>query len=375
MDEIALAAYNFHTLKRELTRLGTPLSESPLDPHGRMPEDAVRDEIAEFQRLVDAGMRGWRITPVYRQMLDIAFGRHGMSRRLLLSNARIRERAGLSLIDTVSNLLRDRSRRFFFVTIFDDRGNALEYAPAIDLAALRQRLHAALIATGLHGFGAVELQAVSNLPQAGLGRTLMFHGHVVAWTDDPAFDTEATADRVSASGLLRNFLGARTVTIVDIARHYRQLRWRAFYMLKAPTAGKMVDRSQITPSGWNFKSVNVRADLAVRIMEALTQLEYADVLFAAGEGIGVQATWLADLQRWHQEQRSPYAGLSDEGDTAALWAALWARRRSAHRPPREGFTFDCQSADAPTPWESAAQTWLATRSATRRYLVRKRQSP
>lgn len=221
-----------------------------------------------------------------------------------------------------------------------------------------------LIESGLHGFGAIEVQGLTDVPGRGAGRTLSFHGHAIGWSSDPAFDAEAVQDRLCASAALRNWLGARTVNITPVGPTLRHLNWKAYYLLKAPTTGKRLVRDGRTPSGFAFGHVAIRADLAVRLMEALTQLEYANLLFAAGDGVAVQAEWLARVSDWHHAKRGEFAEFSAEGDLADVWAQLRSQRWGR---PRSAINFHAASSETPTAWETAAQAYLASRPATRRH--------
>lgn len=225
-------------------------------------------------------------------------------------------------------------RRWFFLTLFGDVGNALEYEPVVEIARFKKACCATLAKADLQTLVIMEVQAGTNFPGGGSGRTLMFHAHAIGFTDDPDYKYQDVAKRLNRLTRLTNALEARTVVMNPIGSK-GELGRKCAYMLKAPIDGKYLAPSDNTKTQMHFHKSTVEHHLAVRLFEAMSLLTYSDVTWVVGKEAGALRTaWLRQLRAIHaQGVRRRLA--DDVHDVAALWERYWA---GAHvKKPRRPF--------------------------------------
>ncbi len=346
----------------------------PLDPWGRLPKAASSGDAFEFRDMFEKGFAKWtNVPPIMRHVVDVAIGKTGISSRLLCSNALIRQAAAHSMIDVVSrhwNVSKQvPGRRWFFVTVMGDSGNMLEYQPEMNLEAYQATVLQIIADSGLQAIGATEFQAITNFPQGGNGRTIMTNSHFIAWTDRPEFDVLQTERRLRATSPLTHWLGAKTVRIDPVQPNHRHIAWKAHYMMKAPIDGKFFGRNENTPSGWGLGKTAIRSDLAVRLMETLSQLEFPQLVQAVGDGSALRDKWLEKLQVWHEQRLSQTAWPRDD-EMAEVWAWLHSRKRRGK--PRQPFNLSVPI-DVPSKWQSAAEEAMQEKTATRRHSIKRKR--
>lgn len=128
-------------------------------------------------------------------------------------------------------------RRMFHLTLLDDSGNTSDRAPVIDIRGLQAKAGRALRSIGLEGLVVVEVHPLANYPQGGDGRTLMFHIHAIAWTDEPFDPDEAEALLIGGSGW-KCSMGAPPVVIQTVEGTDEDIEKVARYVVKPPHAAK-----------------------------------------------------------------------------------------------------------------------------------------
>lgn len=345
----------------------------------RQPMHAAQYAIYDFGNGCETALSGCRLSNEQASGIAIALGQRGMTERLLLSNAKIRfeaTRIFLNLLSDFWRQTRSPTRRWFFITFMGDEGNTLEYRPELRVRPFRRVCDQMLRDAGLNAFGVIELQALTNFPARGDGGTLMVNGHALAWTDDPAFDHEEMAKRLCGSRRLTHWLDWPTVSFTPIEDRPRQpgqsiyedpfwqIRWRAYYLFKAPYVGKYLARSGEPGREWETKATLLRPALALRLAEGLSQLEFSDVVFGVSGGTQLSRALKSQLTAWHQKQlRSPRNRrliLSRDFDVASLWPAT---RRSSKRVSRQPFVSHNTAEKRPLEWSEIARAARAAMAA------------
>jgi hypothetical protein len=221
---------------------------------------------------------------------------------------------------------------------------------------------------GLNAFVVIELQTLTNFPQRGEGGTLMVNGHAIAWTDDPTFDHEAVEERLGSSRRLSHWLNWPTVSftpIEEIAPENRhsvyddpawQIRWRAYYLFKAPYVGKYLARSGSPGREWEPRKTTIRPYQALRLAEGLSQLEFSEVVFGVHGGTKLSRLWKKRLSDWHKKQlrrpRNRRSILTRDFDVASLWRHT---RRSNKCVKRQPYVFHSTAEKRPLLWSAVAQ--------------------
>lgn len=313
------------------------------------PNSAMHRSQADFLRLTQTALNSARADPEDIAALLNALGAEKhvkLPARMLAGNMVIREEAYQQLFRTLRAAWRgplESTRRWFFGTLITDLGNSLEYAPVIELARLKQKFWKVVARTRLHSFIVIETQAGTNYPRRGHGLTLMTHAHFIGFTDDPAFDLQSATRSALQGTTLSNWLDAPTVKIREICS-VEDLRRDCYYINKMPAKASRIVPDAWMPSGFATKAVEAPAQMALRLAEVITQLDYMEIVFSTGDGKKLKGEWRDAMKAWHAPRRA-----DDEVDLAAAFERVWRRsrsnivrsaidiRRDASQPPDTGW--------------------------------------
>lgn len=291
--------------------------------------------LAILSRLSDLKLRG-----AERLELLTATGARGATERLLASNIQLRRTAIFILADQLFRL-RERSvhipgRRFWHASFLGPLVS--EYTPQIDIDAYRHSVYSLLRKEGFHALFAIELQALTNYPQRGRGRSFLMNAHAVCWSDDRALDADVAVVQMRESGLLFSGLGAETVTMTPRTLDPGEIEYLAYYLLKPPLDGKRRCRDENNSSRWILKPVaNVRTDLLLRLNELLSHLEYSDLVWGVGDGSKFRLALKQQLVAWNSVRCARQAQpLESSFDMTGLWSRIRGRGNGSplYLPPK-----------------------------------------
>lgn len=262
----------------------------------------------------------------------------------LASDLWLREQSTLLLIDQVLAhwSARPAGRRYAFITFIDESGNTLMRRPRLNRTAFRQKVYRALHARKLDAVITLELQALTNYPQAGHGNTLMLHAHALVWSDDPAWaDDPQTAYgtwaldvghrdswscRFEAEPILPLIIGDTAGDIATVAA----------YMSKVPSNGSRSIKNPETDTRRMRSTIaSYRPDDALRVMEVLSQIELNQLIFAVGRGNDIVRPWRKALLAVHKGHRRASQRDATIAEIAAGWATL--RQHAGNRNHRVPF--------------------------------------
>ncbi len=317
---------------------------------GPRPASVIAEHAAnEFSWRFIAGADCLKPNRKQERALRAIIGKGGMPARMLVSCIPTQLRFFTELTDQWRNHWhqhrREPGRQYMFVTIITDSGNALARRPRINLEALRRRADKILRSAHLHGNFVIELQLVTNFPRRGDGGTHCWHVHFIGTTDDPACDVGSLQSALRKSGRLSNVFNAPTVTITPITSLAQLMRCCA-YMLKAPAVGKFLRPHPRIPNAWTFDKVFVRKDEALRLGEALSQVELGQVVHSVCEGKHLLRPAMKAVRAWHKAQYAKAKNkLPEDFVVAKFWAGLRGsglnnlNRPYIFRKPRDGCHF------------------------------------
>ncbi|MBQ1498843.1 MAG: hypothetical protein IIZ38_11065 [Sphingomonas sp.] len=301
----------------------------------RQPLAALDRSIRGFYEPVGNWLVEQRVSDRDIEALKTALGASTPHRKLpaemLASNRWIR-RQGFKLLKAQTHEMWQPAgtrRRWFFITLITDIGNALEYAPVIEIKRLKTAFGKILRASGLHSFAVLEFQGGTNFPQGGEGRTIMAHAHAIGFTDDEEFDAEHLESRLREQSTLHNWLGAPTIKIVPVPSR-DQLHRRCSYLFKAPIRGCFLSKNDWKKSGFEILKTDISPEFSVRLAELLCQLNYSAIVFSTGGGNTIKTPWLRALRKWHTQRAANHVV-----DYAAIWRKVWAA--SCARTTRQPF--------------------------------------
>ena len=312
--------------------------------HSNWIEDGPRParEIAqhaaiEFTERFEAGSDCFKLTKKQAAVLRAIIGRGGMPESMLLSCMPTR----LHLTSALGGHWKkhwhkhrlEPSRQYMFLTGITDSGNTLARRPNVCPEALRRLFDKLIRQAGLHGNFVLEVQVITNFPRGGHGGTHCWHFHAILTTDDPDLDLGKLQAKLRQSKRLFNIFDAPTVTVKPIDGLAHLLRC-CTYMLKAPAFGKFLAPHRDIPRGWTFKKVFVRKDEALRLGEAISQLELGQVIHSVRDGKHLLRPAMKAVRARHKAQYAKTRNkLPENFDLATFWAELrQGRKKNLYEP-------------------------------------------
>lgn len=308
-----------------------------------------------FYELASQAMRRWDVPPKLRQQLKAVLGKAGCTCTMSMADFAAKEEATRLLIRAVRRLRKVRwaqgRRDFYLVTLIDPGGYVSDRSPYVSLEAIRGKARKALKALGMNAIAAIEVHPVVNFPRRGRGRTLMYHVHAIAWPVE-VFRKESRR-KLNRSRAWRGPLGVRPVSVKRVADRKGDLEWLAYYILKAPHDAKnrLPASSGIDALGrskskrWRLENITqgYRPELALRILEGVSQMSLTGNVFGVGEGKVVASGWRRALRKWHT--RRCVSGDAEDVNVAKLWRDLRRNNGSKLFKPYK-FAGEHQSAEA-----------------------------
>ena len=278
------------------------------------------------------------MTPVERDELRTLLGLTGATERFVASNMKLRVQSAEILTDLFEQLAPTMHtkpmRRFWHVSFLGPLIN--EYRPEMDVDAYRQVVDRLLRSKQLNAVFSIELQALTNYPQRGFGRSFLLNAHALVWTDDTAFDPEAAEEDLAASRALHNEFGADTV-VFRKRDDEAGVIYLAHYLTKVPLTGKRRRKDPLRKGRWQLFPVRrVRGDLQLRLIEVLSQLEVTDLVWGVNEGTRIRKSWKAALTAWNKRRCAVHSKLEKDFDIGDLWRTLRSRPMNGsrlYRPP------------------------------------------
>lgn len=310
---------------------------SDLDDEGTPKESqaAAGDAARRFHRAALRALSLWDLRAVERDELLVLMGQRGATERLVASSKKLRLRSNAVLTTLFSHVRETsagrRKRRFWNASFLGPLIN--EYRPELDLDAYRQVVDRMVRAEGLNAVFSIELQALTNYPQKGEGRSFLLNAHALAWSDDPEFSAEAAQERLSAREGLFSEFGAKTVLLTPRTMVEGEIEYLAHYLTKAPATGKYRRKDPQNSSRWKLSPVaQVRSDLQLRLLEILSHLEFTDLVWGVKGGTKIRSQWKQELSAWNAARcRTLRRPLETDFDVGELWSRVRARDGNGSR--------------------------------------------
>ena len=142
-------------------------------------------------------------------------------------------------------------------------------------------------------------------------------------------------------------LGAEPVHIRQIVHRRNDIERVAGYITKLPHDAKnrMPDKKHVGGFILMQTIEGYRPELALRILEGLSQIPITDAVFGVGEGAAIRTKWRRRLLAWHARRSRKGKGIVADFDIAGLWRALRRVNGSKKYQPYRWLT----GADRPKP--------------------------
>ena len=235
-----------------------------------------------------------------RKLLRYVFGPK-MPNEPLLSNPKVRQLlAGClaaAVADTWGELVAMEPGRFLFLTFIDARWVTGDATIDLDMREAINKVRCQLQRFRVSHISAVDIQAYDNMraPKPNMGRWLEPHIHSVAYLDDESpllgmkkSEIEVALSTPYVAPLVHPEHGRlpRTVIAKLIRPTAEDLAYVAAYMIKRPDI--KAARYDARGRPFNYTISKPRSLQVVRILEALSNVKFTDMLFSGGQGVPIR---------------------------------------------------------------------------------------
>lgn len=282
-----------------------------------------------FLRKVRGAIAAAKLSVDDQNLFLALLGIGGHAERLLWSDCHAVRRAAKILARLMRAERKAHPKRtYYMATFFDDAGTTSDRTPFVKLTQLEAKIRRALMGESLNAFVMLEVHPLMNYPNGGEGRSLLFHGHAIVWSDE-AFDHRAAESRFNTSRAWSCALGAPPVRIRPIGDAPGEIDRVAYYLIKEPHSAKNRMPDHKRPGGYILMDTTVgyRDELALRLFEGMSQVELTSLMFGVGEGAALRQRLRHSLETWHKSR--PKTGVFVPANTD-IWT-LWHRVRQTFR--------------------------------------------
>lgn len=304
--------------------------------------DKLRKSFAEFEEKVSKAFH--RHKPSEKRQLDFrsVIGDQYAQNTMFCSDLQARERAGHFFIQVMSKMWGrsvERAARgkspthFAMATFIHSEWNCSDRTAAINIQSIRNKVAKVIRDQGLDGIAVIELQALTNYPEKGTGKTLMANVHALVWARTP-IDRAKFRAAIRKSSAWRADFGCESLVIKRLGRDTLEdrsnVRRVAGYMMKAPHDAKFRKPRKKDSTQFTFRPTQkgYPGNLALRILECLSYLPLLETVFGVGtEGTRWCHRWRGLIKGWHR-QRFTRETTQREVDLDAFWRKHHARAGS-----------------------------------------------
>ena len=285
---------------------------------------------------VTAALPSLKLNEAQAKIIHALMALEGCFEFLLASDSVARLKAGklLGWLFRRHRKGRPPGSQYYLATFVDDVGSTSDRSPIVALKALRDKVYRALSAANINAVCVIEVHPLMNYPGGGEGRTLLFHVHAICWLMEGA-DAEACINKLLATKGWSNALGAAPIDVKPIQDTPDDLERVSHYLWKAPYSAKnrmphakQPDRFLLmdTTSGY-------RPELALRVLEGLSQIQLIDCMFGVLDGTKVRQDFRSNLTRWHRKRFKACAPVESSFDIWQFWRDLRQRAGSSNFAP------------------------------------------
>lgn len=279
--------------------------------------------------ITDAAIASMNLSPIDIKRLEALRGLGNHCDRLIASDLPATYRAG-TFIERW--FLRDRQnnpdRRYFFLTVSHTDFLTNDSMPVLSIQLFKRKVNNTLRKLPeLSGMLRLEMQGVCQYEDGH--RIIIPHFHGLAWTDDPSFNHTATMNALNCAGHWHSSLGGRPIDIIEIARTEEDTRRTSHYLAKQPDSAKNRGKRRDGTPVQRDTRAGYRPNLALRIIEGLSQIPMADTYIGFRSGRMLRRDLMKYLRGWHAGRPKQDTVCTDFD----VWA-FWYRLRQSHGSSR-----------------------------------------
>mgnify|MGYP001081096625 CR=1 FL=1 len=279
--------------------------------------DRLRKSFVKFEEKVSKAFHRYKPSEKRRRDFQSIIGDEYARNVMFCSDLQARKKAGRILVKLMSKMFgrsieraaRGKSPTYFaLATFIHSEWNCSDRTAAINIQSIRNKVAKAIRDRGLNGIAVIELQALTNYPERGKGKTLMANVHALVWARSP-IDFGAWKAAVRKSSAWQADFGCPALDLQplgpDTLEDRSNMRGVAGYMMKAPHDAKYRKPRTKDPEHFTFKPTQkgYPNNLALRILECLSYLPLLEMVFGVGaEGIQWCYKWRRLIKDWHRNR-------------------------------------------------------------------------
>ena len=248
---------------------------------------------------------------------------------ILASNMPLRWEAAQALRNAMIEHRKNRSsndREYYLGTFIDDSGITSDRVPLVRQRELRDKTYRVLKTAGLHAIGVIEAHPLMNYPGGGDGRSLLFHVHFIAWSDNVLSPGDLEKSVNNSRGWSCQ-LGASPAKIQALPPKKKDLSQVSYYLLKPPHSAKNRMAANDNPDAFRLMDTikGYRPELALRVIEAYSQIDLRDTIFGVNEGADIRQKVREEITKFHSEALKSGSPIPKSFDIWLYWYNLRQR--------------------------------------------------
>lgn len=275
-----------------------------------------------------------RLSKVDKQRLEAFLGLRPYDGPIRASDLGAAKKMSQEYVDVIHAFQSaDPGQRWFHVTLLTDELIISEREPNLLLRRLKGKADKELRDLRLNGVACIDVNALPNHPRKGRGGSILFHVHVLAFTDQP-FDIVKARKSLAASRSWSCKLGAKPTHIVEITHTKGKACFWAAYDSKPPYEAKNRREGKDGKVKLMATEKGLRPNVAMRLLEGFSQLALRDRIFSVGEAKDLREEIIRRVTRWHRQRwpdLKPVKALKPQ----AFWRRYWKWSRTKGYKPWE----------------------------------------
>lgn len=279
----------------------------------KMARQKINQSYTKYRQLLDDRMLELKPSKYKAGTFSRLVGDRPMDGEILHSDLKARRKLAHLVQKEIASLRAANPRlRFFHATLLSDDGVISDRSPYLALDSLRGKADKSIRALDCHGISVVEIQALTNWPQKGEGRTLLAHVHALIWYDPAVQRRDVSKFRGIEMDLERSrrwscAFGAPAVRVLEITEQLGCPSYWAYYIFKAPYDAKRLvncsdDGRGLLTRKFEPTLKGYRPELAFRIFELTSRVPITQMSRGVSDGANIMRRCRARLSHWHEKR-------------------------------------------------------------------------
>lgn len=218
-----------------------------------------------------------------------------------------------------------KNLRWFHITLLADEFQLMKRSPTLLLKRLKGKAYKEIQDLSLNALFWLDVDPLPNHPQGGKGGTFLFHVHALCFTEKDDFDIDKARKKLEGSRSWSCCLDAKPTDLKDLSEK-GTAAWWAQYGAKPPSKAKNVIAQADGSIKLHWTLKGYRPQIAMRLLEGLSQIALMDTLSAVGEGKDLREEIRRKLMEWHRGRWSDQKPVK-RFDVRSFFKRLWLTTR------------------------------------------------